>query len=107
MNRATETQRQQALERQYEQKLARLPKSTRRIVKVGLIKFAKPKFWDDNAKVVKVTNILKLLSLTSWVTTLILLMLALNLNDKKTDWKVYSFDRDGVVRLIQNLRKVY
>lgn len=107
MTQTTELQRHQALERQYEQKLKRLPKKTRRVVKIGLIKFAKPKFWEDNAKVVKITNILKLISLTSWVTTLILLMLALNLNDKKTDWKVYSFDRDGVVRLIQNLRKVY
>ncbi|WP_281188456.1 hypothetical protein [Vibrio harveyi] len=98
----------QRLRREMEVKewLDSLPKHTKLYVKVFGIPFRKPRWWNDQIKISALIGILKFITLCCYVMSFVLLLFSLTQNVKNKDWQLYTFDQNGNVEWIKELKKL-
>lgn len=93
------------VEREYGERLEKMPSKIIHVIKFNRIKFAKPHFWEDTRKVVYVTGIIKAIVVAIWLMTTALVVVTSIMNERNSQWDIHSFDQSGEVKWI-NIKKM-
>lgn len=93
-------------EKEFKDWVDSMPKKHRIYVNVLGFKFVRPKWWDDQRKLVAVINMFKFITLVSLIASLMLMGFSLSQNVKQKNWQLYTFDQEGSVKWIRELKKL-
>ena len=93
------------IEREYGERLEKMPQKIKNIIKFGFVKFNKPKFWSDTRKVIYVNRTIKILIICIWMTITPLVIVTSIMNERNSQWDIHSFYQSGEVKWV-NIKKI-
>ena len=89
------------IEREYGERLEKMPSQINKFIKFGFVKFHKPKFWNDTRKVVYVNRTIKIMIVCIWMIITPLVIVTSIMNERHSQWDIHSFDQSGEVKWVK------
>lgn len=86
--------------------LSKMPLTVRRIVVICGFKFSPPRWWGDQNKLTNTTRAFKFITLALYGITIALAALTLATNNKNKEWDLYTFNENGDVEWVSQLKKL-